>query len=140
MATDAKPKPTHRHSLEPDANQDSAVLAKVDVPTGYVAAVERLRECTGAIKDALATGAKARARRPLDEAEVVTAEIMVIARDSGVPKCSWDEVHAAQRLLRATLEKLHAAIDAGQQPDLPANSQAIESSLQHMESVAARLY
>jgi hypothetical protein len=109
------------------------------MPADYVATVKRLKYYANQIKKAITSGKPSKAHRPLDEADIVIDKVMVIARDSGVPKADWEEVNVARRELRAKLDVLHAAIDDGTKPDWNAAEPSVEDALKHLESVSHRV-
>src|SRR5207244_437300 len=112
--------------------------ADVDIPLDYASAIDRLAAYRMQIFAAIAAGAPHAAHRPLDEMDIVIGKLMLIARNSQVPKRDWEEVNLARRALRAQFDLIHAAIDNDQTPNLPAPGTEIDAALARLRAVAAK--
>ncbi|HVU87263.1 MAG TPA: hypothetical protein VHD36_08075 [Pirellulales bacterium] len=125
----------HEHDEE-----DVAITeADVDMPRDYQSAVARLAAYRQQILSALAEGHPPRAHRPLDEVDIVITKLMLLARDSGVPRRDWEEVNLARRDLRAQFDLAHAALGDGRSVDRAELEQATVSPLARLTAVATRL-
>jgi len=110
--------------------------ADVDMPQSYAEAVNRLQEYRQQILSAVAAGRPGKAHRPLDEMDIVIEQLMYIARDRGVARTDWEEVNLARRELRAQFDLVHAAIDAGERPDMSTAEQTTAAALARLQAVA----
>ena len=71
------------------------------MPRDFRDAVERLKEYQQQILAAIAAGHLHDAHRPLEEMDLVITKLMVLARDSGIPRRDWEEINLTRRELRA---------------------------------------
>ncbi len=112
--------------------------ASVEMPKTYAEAVAKLRDYRQQIVRAVADGQPENAHDPLDEMDEVIEHLMPIARDSGIRRTDWEEINVARRALRAELDLVHAAIDAGQAPDMTVAEKQTTAALARLEAVSAR--
>ena len=85
----------HRADGIQEVAQDGSIAQDSDAPTDVPAAVEKLRNYVEQLNTAIAGGSLKSTYPPLAEADSVVESMMVIAPDSGVPKCYWDRLNAA---------------------------------------------
>ena len=78
-----------------------------------------------------------RAHRPLDELDVVLEHVPEVARATNIPKTQWETVNTSAQALRESFNKLHAQIDAGEQPSYEAVAADIDAAISRLESVPA---
>jgi len=111
--------------------------ADVEMPADYSAALARIEGYRDTIRTEASGDVPERAHRPLDELDIVLAKLTEIARDSGVPKESWEEVNTASRELRDLFNTIHADIDAGAKPDYDAVAEGIDKTIARLGAVPA---
>jgi hypothetical protein len=109
--------------------------ADIDMPRDYSLAIQRIRERRQQVLAAVADGRPHDAHHPLDELDLVIGRLMYIARDSGIPRASWEEINLARRDLRSQFDTVHAALDADQQPDMATAAQNTQTALARLEAV-----
>lgn len=126
----------HRTDNGQERSQESRVVQDNDVPADVPAAVEQLRNYIEQLNVAIAGGKLTNAYPPLAEADSVVERMMVIARDSGVPKCYWDRLNAARCTVHEKLEKLRTAIGTGEQRDLESAKDLLDDALGSLEAIA----
>jgi hypothetical protein len=112
--------------------------ADIDMPANYADAVTRIGQCRDQIRDAIAEGSYGKAHRPLDELEIVLWKMPNIARDSGIPKSSWETVVVSSEKLSELFSQVHAAIDDHQEPNYDAVAQPIDEALDRLEEISLR--
>ncbi len=122
-----------------DEEEAPPTEADIDMPRDYTSAVARLQAYRAQILSAIAAGHPHEAHRPLDEMDIVVTKLMLLARDSRVPRREWEEVNLARRELRAQFDLAHAKLDQEQPVDRAALEQATAAPLKRLEAVAARL-
>ncbi len=128
------------HDHEPHHEQEQpGGHAEVDVPRDYPAAVERINSYCQRIVAAIKANQLEQAHEPLDDVDVVLEKLMLISRDSNVPRSHWETINVARRELRTQLDRLHATIDDGQPPDLGHIEPLLQSALQRLQRVADTL-
>lgn len=121
-----------------DPNDVPITEADVDLPVSYPIAVERIAGFRDAIRAAVESGHHGRAHRPLDEADIVLRRLPEIARDSGVPRRSWEQVVVASEDLNELWGEIHTAIDAHQTPDYAARRNAIDDAVERLARVKSQ--
>jgi hypothetical protein len=134
--TPVEPLPTADAS---DPDDMPLTEADVDMPANYADAVTRIGQCRDQIRDAVAAGTFDKAHRPLDELEIVLWKMPNIARDSGIPKTSWETVVESSEKLSELFNQVHAAIDDHQEPNYDAVAQPIDEAIDRLEEVSVRL-
>jgi DNA/RNA-binding domain of Phe-tRNA-synthetase-like protein len=127
---------THRTASAQERPPENNVVQDNDVPADVPAAVEQLRNYVDQLNVAIAGGKLSSAYSPLAEADSVVDRMMVIARDSGVPKCYWDRLNAARCTVHEQLEKLRDAIGTGEERDLESAKNLLDDALGSLESIA----
>lgn len=111
--------------------------ADVDKPADYEAAVARIESYRDTIRDEIAAGRPSKSHRALDEADIVLNWLPEIARDSGVPRDQWETVNTTAQTVRELLNRVHANIDAGQEPDYAAVSEDLDQAIAELKAVQA---
>ncbi|MBI2823218.1 MAG: hypothetical protein HYX69_00850 [Planctomycetia bacterium] len=120
-------------SVDPD---DVAITeADVDMPANYAAAIPRIAAYRDTIRAAVEAGTPAKAHRALDESDIVLGKLMLIARDSGVPREQWETVNVTARELRDLFHDVHAAIDAKRTPDYASVATPIDEAIKRLAAV-----
>ncbi|HEY2839176.1 MAG TPA: hypothetical protein VGJ26_08510 [Pirellulales bacterium] len=125
----------HDHGADHAGDEDGA-HAEPEVPRDYRQAIVQVRAGVERIAKAIETSNLEAAHEPLDEIDATIGHLMLIAKQSGVPRGQWEEVNVARRALRAELDQLHAKIDANQRPDYAAAKGTIEDCLKRLQNVA----
>jgi hypothetical protein len=131
----------HDSTAKHDHDEEDVAIteADVDMPRDYTTAIARLKTYRQQILSALADGHAHAAHRPLDEMDLVVTKLMLLARDSGVPRGEWEEVNLARRALRAQFDLAHAAIDEEKPVDRAELEKKTAAPLAQLEAIAARL-
>jgi hypothetical protein len=131
----------HDHEEGEEGDHDEAPLseADIDMPRDFRGATERLGDYRRRILSAIISKHAHDAHRPLDEMDLVITKLMVLARDSGVPRGDWEEVNLARRELRAQFDIAHAAIDKEETPDVARLEESTAAPLARLEAIAARV-
>ncbi len=90
------------HEGEEHEEEETPITeADIDMPRDFRSAVDRLKQYQQQVLAAIAAGHLHDAHRPLDELDLVIAKLMVLARDSGLPRRDWEEINLTRRELRA---------------------------------------
>lgn len=118
-----------------NAEQAPEGKAEVALPADYAEAVKRIAEYRDAIRSAVIGGDLEQAHHPLDEADVVLRRLPEIARDSGIPRRSWEQIVVASEDLNELWGQIHEAIDAHQAPDYSALQEAIDDAVDRLAGV-----
>ena len=103
--------------------------------TSYADALSKIKSYRDTIRDAVAAGDPRKAHRPLDELDVVLEHLPTVARATNLPKSQWETINTSAQQVRNLFNKVHAQIDAGQQPDYAAVAEEIASALASLEGV-----
>ena len=103
--------------------------------TDYADALARIKSFRDTIRDSVAAGNPTKAHRPLDELDVVLNRLPEVARDSNVPRSDWEAVNTNTQKLRELFNKVHANIDAGQEPDYASVAEDIDKTIQSLEQI-----
>lgn len=119
------------HEEEPPLTE-----AEVDMPRDYATAIPRIESYRNGIRDAVLGGHPHDAHRHLDEAEFVLRKLIVIARDSDVPREEWENVNVNARSLRVLFNQIHAQIDADQPADYASLAADIDAAIERLTRVA----
>jgi hypothetical protein len=131
---------SHKHSDDEHHEEEAALTeADIDMPRDYASALARLQSYRQQILEALAEGHAHEAHRPLDEMDLVIGKLMLIARDSGVPRRDWEEVNLARRALRAQFDQAHAQLDQEQPVDRAKLAETTAATLKRLEAMGTRL-
>ncbi len=101
----------------------------------YAEAIAHIQSYRDTIRDETTDGSPAKAHRSLDNLDLVLEWLPEIAQQSGVPKSNWEEVNTAAQNLRDLFNKVHANIDAGNDPDYPAVADEIDSSVEVIAAI-----
>jgi outer membrane murein-binding lipoprotein Lpp len=102
----------------------------------YDTAVKRIKSYRDTIREKIAAEQPAQAHRALDELDLALDWLSGIAKDSGVPKERWEEVSTSAQTLRDSFNELHAAIDAGREPNYQAVASTIDAAVTKLDAVA----
>jgi hypothetical protein len=111
--------------------------ADVEKPADYESAASRIESYRDTIRDEIAAGRPSKSHRALDEADIVLNWLPEIARDSGVPKDQWEAVNTTAQTVRELLNRVHANIDAGQEPDYAAVSEDLDQAIAELKAIQA---
>jgi len=102
----------------------------------YEDALTKIKSYRDTIRDAVAAGTPTKAHSPLDELDVVLEHLTSVARDSQVPRTQWETVNTSAQQLRNSFNKIHAQIDADEQPNYEAVSDDINAAIDRLEQVS----
>lgn len=92
----------------------------------YEVAIEHIQEYQQTIQQKTTEGNPAEAHRALDNLDVVLERLPEAARDSGVPRQKWQEVNESAQELQDLFNRVHANIDAGNDPDYQSVAEEID--------------
>jgi hypothetical protein len=134
-ATSSDDTQSHTETAASEAEDIPITAADVPMPTDYAEAVKRLCEYRDAIREAVSSGHRAKAHRPLDETDIALERLPAIARSSGVPRRDWEPIVEAGDDLGEALGAIHEAIDAGHAPDYLLQAQAIDDALGRLQAI-----
>jgi outer membrane murein-binding lipoprotein Lpp len=101
----------------------------------YETAVARIKSYRDTIRDKVAADKPTEAHRALDELDLILGWLPQIAKDSGVPRESWEDVSTSAQTLRDSFNEVHAAIDEKKDPDYNAVSDKIDAAVTKLDEV-----
>ena len=127
----------HAHHSHDDPLTDEQTKALEDGLASYEDALSKIKSYRDKIRDEIAAGEPAHAHRPLDELNVVLNKLTEVARDNNVPKSDWEAVNTNAQTLRDEFNKVHAQIDAGQEPDYDSVSASVDTAIAALEAIKA---
>jgi hypothetical protein len=119
-----------------DADDIAITDADVERPADYADAVKRIKTYRDTIRDNVAAGRPTKAHRPLDELDIVLNWLPGIARDSGVAREKWEGVNTGAQELRELFNKVHAQIDAKEEPDYKAVAEPVDKVIERLEAIS----
>lgn len=120
----------------PDPHDVPIREADVQMPASYAEAIPRIRAYRDTIRTESQGTTPAKAHRALDELDIVLGKLPTLARDSEVPKESWETINTTARELRNLFNQIHSAIDAGRTPDYAAVAEPIEKAISRLAEIA----
>lgn len=101
----------------------------------YEDAIQHIKDYQKTIKEEATGGEPAKAHRALDNLDVVLERLPEAAQNSGVPKEKWQEVNETAQKLRDLFNKVHANIDAGEDPNYDAVADEIDQGIKTLSSI-----
>lgn len=132
----------HDHSKHSHAGHSHGAHlteADIEMPKDFVSAVARIKKCRATIGEEAAEQHWGELHEPVDEATIITNKLMVIARDSGVPKAKWEAINLAARELKKQFGAVHVTIEKTGKVDFAKYSKSIDTSIQQLEATAKTL-
>lgn len=111
--------------------------ADIEMPKDFASAVARIKGCRVKIGKQAAAQNWTEVHRPLDEATIILNKLMVLARDSGVPRSKWHETNLAAKELKKRLAEIHSTLDRVGSIDLAAVAKPIDAAIRRLELVSA---
>lgn len=121
-----------------DPDDAHVTAQEVERPKDFAAAVARIEQYRDRIRDEIAAGRPAKVHRPLDEAVFVLRWLPEIARDSGIARSHWEEVNTLAQEIEAALDRVHARIDAQQDPDFASVAAEVQRAIDRLKAIAAQ--
>lgn len=118
-----------------DSDDVPITAADVERPVNYDDAIARIKSYRDSIRGDIAADRPTKAHRALDELDIVLDWLPEIARDSGIPKDRWETVNTAGQALREQFNRVHAQIDAGEDPDYEAIAAGVDAAITRLEAV-----
>ncbi len=119
-------------------DEDHVTADQVERPKDFAAAVARIEQYRDRIREEIAAGRPAQAHRPLDEAVFVLQWLPEIARDGGIAKTHWEEINTLAQAIEAALDRVHARIDAQQDPDFASVADEVQRAIDRLKAIAAQ--